>query len=83
MGGSTGEDKRMSEGERIVDQYDGAPAPKSIMAMAIDRAIQRAIAAEREACARIAETTGRLHPLFADEILQKEIAAAIRARSET
>ena len=41
-------------------------------------AIRQAIADERERCARIAESTGRQHPLFADEVLQKEIAARIR-----
>ncbi len=38
---------------------------------------------EREECAKIALTTGRLHPLFADEILQGGIADAIRERGTT
>lgn len=36
------------------------------------------IMAERERCAKVAEQTGRLHPLFADQILQQAIAAKIR-----
>jgi hypothetical protein len=39
-----------------------------------------AVLEERDACAQLAERTGRLHPLFADQQLQQAIAAAIRQR---
>jgi hypothetical protein len=49
---------------------------------AVAAIVRDAVRDEREACAKLAETTGRLHPLFADQILQQAIADAIRKRAD-
>jgi hypothetical protein len=60
----------------ILDRWGLSPERQSLIAAAI----REAILTERAACAQLAERTGRLHPLFADQQLQQAIAAAIRLR---
>ncbi len=59
-------------------RHQDACALEELVAKLIERVREATTAAERERCARIAEQTCRLHPLFADEVLQKGIAMAIR-----
>jgi len=46
----------MSEGQRLVERYAGAPSAEGLLARDIDAAIREAEAAMQERCAKVADS---------------------------